>query len=361
MLSWPEAHARAQSDIDGHANRMSVEQEAMLQGVERMATSIGGLEGKKVLLFVGEHVNERPGAELYRYAFDEFSPRMNRTNLPNLQAVTGVMGNRMPAMIDAVAKRASENGVMIYAIGTAQTSTEMSADNRSPIDTPLDYTESFSRAASTGSALKAMAGGTGGVAVTQTTNFDLAFDIISKDLDSYYSLGYRPPESRGTPRRVVVKLKNPKYLVRARETVVIKSNDDQMRDRVIANLYTDTASSTWPISIRTGPPANDGGKFTVPVKVTMASTITLLPQDQKLVGGFVLYFVIGTGDGRNSEVMRRPRGFGIPPFAEQAVRAKPMTYTTAIRVNPGENILSVGIIDQISGTTGFARAKILAR
>ncbi|PYQ53754.1 MAG: hypothetical protein DMF59_00925 [Acidobacteria bacterium] len=357
FLPWQELYTRAQMDIDGYAQRLSVEQEPMLQAMERMATSIGGLEGKKVLLFVGEHLTGRPGAELYRYAFDAFSPYMGQANLPNLQAITGVSGNRTLDMIDDVAKRASENGVVIYAIGTAQSAHEVSADNNAP----LDYTESFSRAASTGSALKAMAGATGGVAVTQTTNFDLAFDIISKDLDSYYSLGYRPPESRGTPRKITVKLKNPAYLVRARETVMIKSSDDQMSDRVIANLYTDGASSAWPISIRTGPPANENGKFKVPVKVTMASTITLLPQDQKLVGGFILYFVIGTGDGRTSEVIRRPQGLGIPPFAEQAVRAKPMTFTTAIRVNPGENILSVGIIDQISGTTGFARAKFVAR
>jgi len=357
VLKWPEAYAQAQMDVDGYAQRLSVEQEPMLQAMERMATSMGGLEGKKVLLFVGEHLTGRPGAELYRYAFDAFSPYMGQSNLPNLQAITGVSGNRTLDMIDDVAKRASENGVAIYAIGTAQSAHEISADNNAT----LDYTESFSRAASTGSALKAMASATGGVAVTQTTNFELAFDIINKDLDSYYSLGYRPPESRGTPRKVVVKLKNPKYLVRARETVVIKSSDDQMTDRVIANLYTDGASSAWPISVATGPPSSDGGKFRIPVKVTMPSTITLLPQNQKLVGGFILYFVVGSGDGHTSEVMRRPQGLGIPPFAEQAVRAKPMTFTTAIRVNPGENVLSVGIIDQISGTTGFARAKIRAR
>jgi hypothetical protein len=43
------------------------------------------------------------------------------------------------------------------------------------------------------------------------------------------------------------------------------------------------------------------------------------------------------------------------------VRAKPMTFTTAIRVNRGESTLSVGIIDQVSGATGYARTKILAQ
>ena len=58
--------------------------------------------------------------------------------------------------------------------------------------------------------------------------------------------------------------------------------------------------------------------------------------------------------------MRRPQRLKIPATSEWAVRAKPMTYTTAIRVNPGESQLSVAIIDQVSGATGFAHTKIRA-
>ena len=43
------------------------------------------------------------------------------------------------------------------------------------------------------------------------------------------------------------------------------------------------------------------------------------------------------------------------------MRAKPMTFTTALRVAPGESMLSVGAIDQVSGATGYTRTKILAR
>ena len=93
----------------------------------------------------------------------------------------------------------------------------------------------------------------------------------------------------------------------------------------------------------------------------MPSTITLLPQEQNLAGAFTLYFVVGTGDGLTSDVMRRPRDLHIPASAEPLVRAKPMTFSTAIRVNRGESTLSVGIVDQVSGATGYARMKIIAQ
>ena len=47
--------------------------------------------------------------------------------------------------------------------------------------------------------------------------------------------------------------------------------------------------------------------------------------------------------------------------AEKTVRAKPMMFTTSLRVNSGDSMLSVAIIDQLSGTVGFARMKIAAR
>jgi hypothetical protein len=113
--------------------------------------------------------------------------------------------------------------------------------------------------------------------------------------------------------------------------------------------------------VRLGTPKPDQGKFMVPVQVVIPSTITLLPDKDNLAGNFTLYFVVGTHDGGTSSVMRRPAALNIPKASEAAVRAKPMTFNTAIRVNPGESDLSVAIIDQISGTTGFARTKIVAR
>jgi VWFA-related protein len=357
LLSWAQAYLDARIAVDRYAERLTVEQESMMAALERMSSNLGGLEGKKVLLFVGENLTERPGSEFYRYIEDQFAPHMQRGALPDLQMLTGIAGSRMPHQIDSVASRASENGVVIYAIGTGQTDSEFSAENNASVDT----TEAFSRVAKTASALNVMTGVTGGVAVTHTSNFDLALDTIGRDLDSYYSLGYKPGDAGSNPRKITVKTKNPAYTVRARERVVLKSTDDQIRDRVVANLYADSDPGAWPISVRTGTPAREGGTFVIPVQVTMPATITLLPQDEKLVGGFILYFVVGTSDGNTSDVLRRPQGLGIPPAAEKAIRAKPMTYSTAVRVKAGESMLSVGIVDQLSGATGFARAKIFAR
>ena len=99
----------------------------------------------------------------------------------------------------------------------------------------------------------------------------------------------------------------------------------------------------------------------VRVEVVMPTTLTLLPQDGALVGGIIVYAVVGSADGRTSDIVRRQLGMKIPPNTEAAVRAKPTTYSTAIRVKGGESTLSIAVTDQIGGTMGFARAAIIAK
>jgi hypothetical protein len=143
---------------------------------------------------------------------------------------------------------------------------------------------------------------------------------------------------------------------------VSKSTDDQMTDKVVANLYVDPARNEWPIELRIGKPQSDGRGFLVPVQVIIPSTITLLPQnDGQLTGAFTIYFAAGTADGGTSPVLRRPESLTIPTAAEKNVRAKPMTFNTALRMKPGANTLSVAIIDQLSGSAGFARTTVTAR
>ena len=357
-MTWEAAYKQSVDAIDTHSQAMMGEENGVLEALRQTESTVAGLEGKKVLVFVGETLPMRPGAELYQYAYNLFWPHLPPRTLMPMEVMTGVVGQSMPRKIEDVAKSASADGVMMYAIGTASDNAEFGADNNIVGD-PI---EASSRIGNTASALNEMAEITGGVAITRTTNFDLAFDTVAHDLDSYYSLGYRPPNGASTAsRKIVVKAKNRAYSIRTRETLVLKSADDQMNDRVVANLYSDGLASTWAISVRTGTPKRDGRTFLIPVEVVMPSTLTLLPQDGSLVGGLVLYAVVGSADGLTSEVMRRPKGLKIPPAAETAIRAKPMTYTTAIRVKGGESTLSIAVLDQVSGSMGFARTKITAR
>jgi len=63
-------------------------------------------------------------------------------------------------------------------------------------------------------------------------------NTVARDLDNYYSLGYRQESTAKKERKVDVRVKNhPDYRVRSRRTYEARTVDEQQSDRVIANIY----------------------------------------------------------------------------------------------------------------------------
>lgn len=354
LLTWEEAYRQSIDMVQRDAIQIENQQMQMLDGVSRTAEAMAGLEGRKVLVFVGQTLQQRPGTEMYRYVNRIIGPHLNRNEVTELDLEMNNNGPTADAIVN-VAREVAGNGVTIYAIGASIADGEVTAEARNETDS----TYTFARDANTSAALQLLAETTGGVAITRSSNFAIAFDTIDRDLSSYYSLGYKPTPGA---HHITVKPKNKAYTVRTRDTFVSKSTDDQMTDKVVANLYVEPSHNEWPIEVHIGRPQSEGKGFLVPVQVIIPATVTLLPQnDGKLTGSFTLYFAAATQAGAMSTVLRRPETFSIAPTAEQTMRAKPMTFTTALRMNPGESTLSVAIVDQLSGIAGYTRTTITAR
>jgi len=355
FLTWAEAYDNARLLVNRYGERLLVEERAFADALDIVTTTMAGLQGKKVLVLVAEQLPRSPASDLYAYINEEIGTHLQAQTVW-FETATGVVGNDVPVHFERVAQMASERGVTVYPIGAAAVDNDISSEDRLRVD----HTYTFTRDANTASALQGIADVTGGVAITRSSNFDLAFDTIDRDLSSYYSLGYKPAGEGGHRHNIVVKSTNSAYAVRARQAYVVQSTDDLMADRVVANLYVEPGKNDWPIALRTAAPRKDGKHFLVPVEVEIPSTLTLIPQQDKLAGSFVLYFALGDAKGKTSTVLRRPEDLLIPVASEKTVRAKPMRFTTSMRMKPGENVLSVAILDQLSGSMGFARTKILA-
>ena len=358
LTNWDEAYSEARGVVTKHAQLLMAQETQMIEAVRTVQTAMAGLDGKKVLVFVGEVFPQHPGTDLFRLVENMFGPYIKAYNSMNFDMITGIAGDTIPASLEQLGKDTAANGVTIYTIGAAIAESDVSSERTMEADQGYN----FSRDANTEKALQSLADYTGGVAITRTSNFDLAFDTVNRDLSSYYSLGYKPAGLGTRQHNIIVKTRNPAYTVRSRQTFVTKSTDEQMEDRAIANIYVDPARNDWPITVKTDTPKPEKGKFVIPVAVIVPSTVTLLPDEHDVLTGDVsLYFVVGDAKGSTSPVLRRHEFIHIPRATESLARAKPMVYRTNLRVNAGESTLSVAIIDQLSGTQGFARSKIVAR
>jgi VWFA-related protein len=346
--SYMNVESFIEEDIFGSRNTLAA--------LGQVTGALAGLEGKNVVIFAGAHLPEHPGAELYQFLYNSFSPYMNNLTLTT-DSITGKSGSMQHYSIEEAAKQASANNVALYIIDAADTRDSSSAENASA----TDKVEQFTAFTNTAAAYQTLARISGGLAITNTDNFDSAFQSLAADLNSYYSLGFKPSGTGSDTRKIVVKMKNPAYRFRARETYAAKAPvvQDEMSTRVISNIYTVDPHNIWEVHVKPGTPQKEGAEYRVPIEVTFAPTITLLPQDTGLVGNFAVYVVVGNGSG-TSKVIHNVHAVKVPTDAEDDFREKQITYKAVIQMTPGENTLSVGIVDQADkNNAGFARAKVV--
>ena len=354
-LSWRDAYRQATSDVESHLEEAIFSARNTLAALGQITAALAGMEGKNVIIFAGAHLPEKPGIELYQWLYNAFSTYMPGLTLGN-ESISGKTGSMQHYSIEAAAKEASANGVALYMIDAADSRDSGSAETTAA----SDRVEAFLTFTNTAMAYQTLARISGGLAITNTSNFDSAFQTLANDLNSYYSLGFKPGDSSAQGlRKIVVKMKNPEYHFRARETYIpnAKPAQDEMSTRVIANLYTTDARNAWEISVKPGAPQKEGSEYRVPFEVTMAPTITLAPDGDNLVGNFAVFVVVGNGEN-TSKVVRNAHAVKVPVDAEDDFREKKITYKATITMNPGDNILSVAVVDQASKMAGFARAKV---
>ncbi|MBV9493715.1 MAG: VWA domain-containing protein [Acidobacteria bacterium] len=347
------ASARTYASSVEHDLRTSVASINALMG------TLAGVEGKKILVLTSEGFPMQPGREMF-YFIDDVAKEKGWS-----QGSTMLEGMSFDAhsLIQDVAKTANANNITMYTIHAAGLSAgnEMSAEN----DRPVSFQVSQAALSNTTDSMLMMADMTGGLASTQTNNFKEAFNKINRDLDSYYSLGYRGSFERvDRQKNLEVKIKNKNYVARARTSFVEKSTFAEMSDRVIANLLYKTKENDLKILVKANPPRPaDDDLFRVPIEVQIPmESLTFLPQGENgYAGGFDVYVVVGDRNGDMSDVNRQSHQIHIDADKLAATKGKYYSYELELLMERGLNKISIGVVDEISNTSGFAREQILAQ
>jgi VWFA-related protein len=325
-----------------------------------LMSTLAGVEGKKILVLTSEGFPMQPGREMFTF-IDEIGREKGWSNVGS--TMLEGMSFDSSTLIQAVAKTANANGITLYTVHAAGLTggSEMSAENARP----TSFMTAHAAMSNTTESMQLMADMTGGLASVQTNNFADAFRRIHRDLDAYYSIGYRAGTERVDRQRYLeVRVKNRDYRVRNRRTFVEKSTYAEMSDRVVANLLYRTKSNDLGILAVIGQPLPlDDGNFRVSVDIQVPmSALTLLPQgESEYVGGFEVYLVVANKHNDMSDVARKAHQVRVPADQIKQIAGKFYTYTLDLVVEGGLNVISIGVVDTISNTSGFAREQKVVR
>ncbi|HSP17453.1 MAG TPA: VWA domain-containing protein [Thermoanaerobaculia bacterium] len=347
------ASARSYASSVEHDLRQSAE------SINGLMTTLAGVEGKKILVLASEGFPMQPGREIFQY-IDELA---NEKGWRFSGTILEGMSFDSTTLIQSIARTANANGITMYTIHAAGLSAgdTMSAENAQPVSN----TVSQAIITNTTDSMRLMADMTGGLASIQTNNFGQAFKNIQRDLDTYYSLGYRASTERiDRQRQLQVRVKRKDLIARARQTFVEKSTFAEMNDKVVANLLYRTKQNDLKILVRTGTPvAADEDLYKVPVEIQIPmDSLTLLPQgDTEYVGGFDVYVAVANKDGDMSDVSRKSHSLRVPTPDMARAKGKYYAYSLDLLMEKGLNKISIGVVDNISNVSGFAREQVIAQ
>ena len=174
-LSRAQAVGDCEMMISSRADELWALERDLIEAMRLTVTSLGGIEGKKAMVIAGAHLPELPGLDLFQFFNDTFGT--SRKNSPYLTA-----SHRTQRLsIENVAREANANGVTLYTIDTNDSRNTSSAENRDPVS----LEDSFIEFTNTKVSYDNLARITGGISLANTTNLDLAFDTVARDLTSW--------------------------------------------------------------------------------------------------------------------------------------------------------------------------------
>jgi VWFA-related protein len=331
------------------AQQAFFEMKAKTSALKGLAATLGGMDGRKVLVLVSHRFS--------RYAGLEFLLR-DRTGVEALgDPRTRQFDSKR--LLEEVARAANANGVTLHAVFPAELDSAMPSADRSVstapgiTDQPLGGKERIVLD-NEREALSFVAEKTGGVAVIGAGNVDRFVDRVASDLESWYSIGYPAPPGAGRAVPVSVKVKGRKLDVRVRSSLVEKTTAEQMADRVLAHLFQPDGRARIPISATASPVPSQDEKFRIRVEVRIPiASLALLPTAKGAQGAFSVLVASVAAAGDFSEVSRRSQAFEIPAAELETAKEGHYTYELEIVATGPDARICVGIWDEKGNDAGF--------
>jgi VWFA-related protein len=343
IISMPSDTEVAVNAARIHALEARVEMNRRVATINTLIHGMAGIEGKKLLVLASHRLGEYTGAEFYYAAgiTDTMIPALERADLDNRPAVRSIIAN------------ANASGVTIYPV----------------FPTGLDYTPADPGARDISRhvlvnemvMLEQIADQTGGATSYGTLNTAMLMPTVAEDMSNYYSLAYRAtPQRDDYARKIVVKMKDRSLNARARREFVEKSDDSQMRDRVLAMLHDAPMDSNFELQAELGATRKAGRRTqTAPLKVRIPiNALTLLPQGGKHSGAFTVYAITGGKLGEISEITRRTQSFDVPAADLERAMAGYFTYDFDVIVSSLTRQVAIGVLDEVSKTYGMVSVPV---
>jgi VWFA-related protein len=307
--------------------------EQTMNALDGMGDLISGLDGRRVLVYVSDGLPMQPGVEMYQYFKpEEFIRDDNLAMMRFMQQSQPLdaMKTNLGTKFRDLARRVAGDGVQFFAIDARGVQGFDEGIENSAASSRLD--SSLIRSNLRGP-IQFLADETGGRAIIDENDMNLAFAKLDDQLARYYSLGFM---SEGTGREddVSVNVKKRGLTVRAAKHVRQRAAREEIADRVRGALYARVESNPLDASV-TMAPVSSGVKTTIRVPT---QKLSILPGEQI---SFSVFAAMLDEQMRETPVRMFVHRIGSTEIAESV-------QTLTLEAPPGRYTVSLAISDTYS-------------
>ncbi|MDH3744682.1 MAG: VWA domain-containing protein [Acidobacteriota bacterium] len=345
----------AQGFADFYAKQVYNDTGNSIDGLKEIVASLGGLPGRKALLYVSDGIPMTAGEDLF-YLVDL---KYQNSGQGGLQAAR----YRIERRFTELTSQANANRVTFYTLGATglRSHASLSAEYGGSLDGTSYAEVDFLRQSNETATLDKMARDTGGISVHGTNNLDGALDTFSRDFRSFYSLGYQAAHGGdGRYYRIRVKTTRKDLEVRHRTGYRAKRAHTVVTEGTLAALLYRREAN--PLEIRfefETPQQKEDKQYLVPLVVHIPiGKLSLVPLSELYNGRLKVTVAVIDEKGRLSPVDLQTVPVNIPKADIAQAIGQDYVYAVELVMRAGAQEVAVGVHDEISSKTSYVRKRL---
>jgi len=335
--SFDQARSMAQADAE---SALSEERVAYAE-LHHLLRSLGGVEGRKALLYLGDGMATHAGADIFGL-LQELCPAQG-LHL-HLEPVDST------SLMRQVIADANANLVTLHMLEATGFQTYASAEH--PGQPLLSYELTQQIAADRQDSLTSLARETGGRSALNGADFSHDLEQIAAELGGAYSLGFTPIRAgEGKAHQVRVEVKRPGLHASYRSSYRDRTPQERLDGQVEAALLHGQTDNPLAASLKVGAgTTSEHGRILVPVQIRVPFVkLAFLPRDDAARHGRV-NIVIGNIDARGgmAPLQRMQLPLRIPDADAKRILASHLGYDLKLLLEPGHQRLAFVVRDDLA-------------
>lgn len=343
-----EESYRAEDAVREYAGWVGNRVEGTVSALTSLVRALVGLPGPKVILYVGEGLEQRPAAALFQLLVE-------RCPVREQELQTHLMTYDLSASFQRLTADANANRVTFYTLDAGGLRSDVSVETEVG-GLRLSTIGRRMRTANLQHTLFLMADETGGRAVFNANRFGEELEEIVRDVETYYSLGFLPEhQGDGRIHRLRVRVLADHHDARYRVAYRDKPLEERLVEAMLGTLLFGVESNPLGVELELGEAtAGPGSTLGVPVRIRVPLRDVVVTQGAGFSVGR-LRLVLATLDpaGEWSPVKQHEALFKLPEGEDPAGAVR--QFEVAMDLPPGENTVAVGIRDEVGGETSYLR------